>query len=319
MARCMHIGISILLSLFILFSVSCDKDSPTSPSDDNTLRDLLSPYKIAYYSSRNGKSDIYVMNADGSNRVNITNNPYYDFEPSWSPDGSKIAFSSSRDGNTEIYVMNADGSEQTNITNDPHSDLEPSWSPDGTQIAFRSQRYRWNKSATPRPDIYIMNTDGTNQKRITSDYFNFYFEPSWSPDGSLIAYATTKTSASNIYVMDTNGAKHTNLTNYPARDFYPVWSPDGSKIAFLSERDGNTEIYVMNADGSNQTNNTNHPSLDYWPSWSPDGLYIAFSSFRDGNYDIYVMDADGSNQINITNSEADESWPSWSPIIETDR
>ena len=92
--------------------------------------------KIAFASNRDGNFDIYVMNADGTNPIRLTNNGGFDEDPSFSPDGSKIAFVSDRDsGNAEIYVMNADGSNITRLTNSG-VDFEPSFSPDGSKIAF---------------------------------------------------------------------------------------------------------------------------------------------------------------------------------------
>src|SRR5207244_703508 len=85
---------------------------------------------ILFETNRDGNYEIYVMNADGSSQVNLTNNPASDADPAWSPDGSKIAFNSSRDGNVEVYVMNADGSSLRNLTNNPARDLRPAWSPD---------------------------------------------------------------------------------------------------------------------------------------------------------------------------------------------
>src|SRR6185503_7112081 len=96
--------------------------------------------RIAFDSNRTGNDEIFVMNADGSNQINLSNNPAHDNNPSWSPDGKKIAFVSNRDGNDEIYVMNADGSNQTRLTNNGSADRTPSWSPDGTKIAFNSTR-----------------------------------------------------------------------------------------------------------------------------------------------------------------------------------
>ena len=96
--------------------------------------------KIAFSSERDGNGEIYVMDADGSNPTNLTNNGATDGGPAWSPDGGKIAFTSERDGNYEIYVMDADGSNPTNLTNNSAWDSEPAWSPDGSKIAFESYR-----------------------------------------------------------------------------------------------------------------------------------------------------------------------------------
>ena len=96
---------------------------------EEVAKPSLEQTKIAFHSNRDGNSEIYVMNADGSEQTNLTNNRAPDAFPSWSPDGKKIAFSSDRDGNSEIYVMNADGSEQVNLTNNRAQDWFPSWSP----------------------------------------------------------------------------------------------------------------------------------------------------------------------------------------------
>jgi TolB protein len=109
--------------------------------------------QIAFHTTRDGNFEIYAMNPDGSNPVNLTNHPADDAYPAWSPDGSKIVFQSSRNGNAEIYVMNADGSGQTRLTFDPAGDYDPAWSPDGAQIAFASIR-------DSNFEVYVMNADG---------------------------------------------------------------------------------------------------------------------------------------------------------------
>ena len=103
--------------------------------------------KIAFTSNRDSNSlDIFMMQADGSDPVNLTDHPSVNRRPSWSPDGTRIVFESERDfGDVELYVMNEDGSRQRNLTNDPANDFIPSWSPDGTRIAFRSRRDGRNK------------------------------------------------------------------------------------------------------------------------------------------------------------------------------
>ncbi len=111
---------------------------------------------IAFYSTIEGQSDIFVINADGSGESNLTSNPDGgDFGLDWSPDGSCIVFTSDRDGDREIYVMNADGSAQTRLTDRAGDDGFPRWSPDGTKILFRFGR--------PAFDVFVMNADGSGQ------------------------------------------------------------------------------------------------------------------------------------------------------------
>ena len=89
----------------------------------------LANTKIAFTSRRDGNWEIYTMNPDGTDLINLTNHPVADFHPSWSPDGTKIAFGSNRDGNEEIYTMNIDGTDTVRLTNHPSVDIFPAWSP----------------------------------------------------------------------------------------------------------------------------------------------------------------------------------------------
>src|SRR5215211_5666781 len=213
--------------------------------------------KIAFH--RNG--EIYVMNADGSEQTNISNNTAFDGYPHWSPDGKKIAFMTSRDGiNYEIYVMNADGTSQTRLTNNADLDAEPIWSPDGTKIAFRSDRYNHNYQ------IYVMNADGSEQTNISNNTAAD-IHPDWSPDGTKIAFASDRAGSYQIYVMNADGSSQTRLTNNADIDEQPSWSPDGTEIAFISSRD--YQVYVMNADGREQTNISNNPAVHDNPDWGP--------------------------------------------------
>src|SRR5215218_3820101 len=169
--------------------------------------------KIAFH--RNG--EIYVMNADGSEQTNISNNPAFDGYPHWSPDGKKIAFMTSRDGiNYEIYVMNADGTSQTRLTNNADLDAEPIWSPDGTKIAFRSDRYNHNYQ------IYVMNADGSEQTNISNNTAAD-IHPDWSPDGTEIAFISSRDY--QVYVMNADGSEQTNISNNPAVHDNPDWGP----------------------------------------------------------------------------------------------
>ena len=224
-------------------------------SGTNTL--VLDPTpdsKIAFRSDRDGNAEIYVMDADGSNQINLTNNAAGDEWPSWSPDGSQIAFDSIRDGNFEIYVMDADGSNQTRLTNNGAADsatsVVPRWHQDRLYVGPGWQR-RDLRHGRRREQ-----PDQPHEQRSAGP------RPSWSPDGTQIAFYTDRDGNNEIYVMDADGSNPINLTNNAASDLAPVWSPDGSRIAFQSGRDGNAEIFVMDADGSNPINLTNNTAVE---------------------------------------------------------
>jgi len=175
--------------------------------------------RIAFSSSFGyGNVEIHVMNADGSDLTNITNNSAWDWTPSWSPDGGKIAFSSDRDGKLEIYVMNADGSDLTRLTNNSAWDYRPAWSPDGAKIAFQSH-------SDGNSEIYVMNTDGSDQTRLTNNAGRDDF-PEWSPDGAKIAFSSDRDGNVEIYVMNADGSGQTRLTNNGLEDNNPSWSPE---------------------------------------------------------------------------------------------
>ena len=229
--------------------------------------------RIVFFSDRDGHVDaqhgwstfeIYVMDADGDNPQNRTNNPADDKYPSWSPNGKQIVFVSDRDGNREIYVIDADGGNLQRLTENPNEDDFPSWSPDGKQIVFSSAR-----AGHFDYEIYVIDADGGNPQRLTEN-LKTDWDPVWSPDGERIAFTSDrKADFENfeIYVMDTDGGNQRRLTENRVDDWSPSWSPDGERIAFMSERDGNPEIYVMDSNGKNQQNLTNNPHDDWSPAW----------------------------------------------------
>jgi Tol biopolymer transport system component len=170
--------------------------------------------KIAYRSYRDGRQgDIWVMDADGSNAVNITPDPLPDTtderRPEWSPDGTRLAFSSNRAGTFDIWVMRADGSDPRQVSSGAEYDTEPSWSPDGGRIAFR-------RSDDNTSDIMVVFTLGGPPLRLS--FPGHELMPSWSPRGDVIAFAyfSAITTGPQIYTVQPDGGALTLRTTEPA-------------------------------------------------------------------------------------------------------
>ena len=221
----------------------------------------------------------------------------------------RVAFDSWR-ATTGIYTMNADGTDLRAVATGGYDSEEPDWSPDGRQIAFTSNRVEGRNQIGLWFQIYVMNADGSDQHRISSGIGNDA-SPSWSPDGTTIAFDSDANNDAEIYVVRADGSAQRDLTNSPAGEYDPVWSPDGTKIAFISDRAGALDIWAMNSDGSSPVNITNGgvdaPSM---PDWSPDGNNIVFSA-RDGDHSI--IDVIGLETRAVHQVSPIPGWlPAWS-------
>ncbi len=197
-------------------------------SGANVYMPSLSPdgKKIVYMSRKPASVnpddwDIYVMDVDGSNAIDLTKNSNYDGYPSWSPDGKHIVFVSTLYSSQYaplVCVMNADGSNCHQVGTNAGADYVPRWSPDGQYIAFQSMDFMSGKYS-----ICVMNANGNNRQTVTGTDYDAEF-PYWSPDSSKLVFSCLKDGNQfDIYSINRDGTNLTRITDSTADEYWPVW------------------------------------------------------------------------------------------------
>jgi dipeptidyl aminopeptidase/acylaminoacyl peptidase len=279
--------------------------SATPPPTDTPIP--TAPDRIVFQSNRDGDFEIYIINVDGSNLQQLTNNSNIDDKyPAVSPDGRRIAFQAKsdaeRDSGWEIYVMDIDGRNQTRLTSNNNWDRLPTWSPDGRQIAFISDR-------GGQFAVYVMDANGQNVTQV-SNTGERDGHVSWSINNQLVW--NTGGDSSKTWRIVTSNVDGRNLKQLAGNgNWSPEWSPDGRSIVFVSSRiggDTNPGIFLMNADGSNQRLLVDGPGEDWGARWSNDGQYIVYTASPNNADSIYMIPVNGGTPILITNRG---SYPAW--------
>lgn len=218
--------------------------------------------------------NLFVRNTGGSDRIQLTTGPYSDGCPAWSPDAQWIAFVSNRNIDNSfwnIYLLNLEDNHLEQVTGNFDESIEKyqlDWSPDGTKLAFTG--VDWEQT-DPLSDLYILDIDtGVFEKLdLRVDNAKKARSPSWSPDGSRIAFVASRDDNADIYIIDLAENSISRLTNHAATDTAPTWSPDGQQIAFQSNRDGSWRIYVMSSNGGGVRALTDKGINATQPLWVP--------------------------------------------------
>lgn len=228
--------------------------------------------RIALAALKNGQWDIYSIAPDGTLPRRLTNTPFEDTDPAYSPDGSKLAYASRREGNWDVYVIDLRNGQETRLTTHPAYDGAPTWRPDSEAIAFESYRDGsldiWQVALTP---------DAAPENLTPATPESGEFSPAYGPDGRL-AFASWRGDSTDLYLRQADGAL-TQLTSSRSAEAFPAWQPNGQSIAFVLNNMGDREIYTLDT--------TNPPAsggpLEHvtWlgrtdgPAWSPAGDTLA--------------------------------------------
>jgi TolB protein len=179
-------------------------------------------------------------------------------------------------------------------------------------IALSSIAFTSDRTGEGRKEIFIMDYDGHNQRRITN-HRSTSMSPAWSPTGDAIAYTSFLNGYPGIYLADLASGRKRALVTAGSLNITPSFSPDGSQIAFARSLEGNVEIFTCDRNGGSLRRLTTSPAIDTNPAWSPKGNQIAFTSSRAGNPHIYIMDSEGANQRRITFDGTYNDGAAWSP------
>jgi Tol biopolymer transport system component len=239
------------------YRLTKEKGDPSTPAGlFFQLQPAWSPDggKIAFSSGRDGTPHIFVMNADGTGTVRVTNTDHADEQPSWSRDGKRIVFS--REG--AIFEVHATGGPAHRVGRGLGNAEDPALSPDGRMIA-----YDYRKPGFSNREIYVMNADGTGIRQLT-DLRYVSGLPAWSPDGKTLAFQSNVLNGKNeIYTVQAAGGKPTRVTTSEIDAIQPDWTPDGSGITF--SRNG-AIVTVSNGKEAKLTSGENNDSD---PAWRP--------------------------------------------------
>lgn len=272
------------------------------------------PCTITFDSNRDGNWEIYRMDPDGSDTINLTNNPEDDFNPAWSPDGSQIAFVSTRPNELSsrqaIYIMDANGDNVFQLTTDFYSDW-PDWSHDGKQLTY-----------TSNDDIHVIKADGSSQPINLTNSPEKDTRSTWSPDGSKIAWLSGNNGNWDVFVMNSDGSNIQKITDN-GHVFDVRWTGDGRIFTGWGWKDQQELCHncIVNADGSNIVDAGGKGEVErHFPFWTLDGNMVGVANVDlfTGDNEIYLVGSSfpdpqglGAGFVNLTNNPADDRHPDW--------
>ena len=275
-------------------------------------------------------SGIFVANANGTGRTQLTTGPHGDGAPTWSPDGTRIAYiAPQEDMSKALVIIDGDGRDPVTVADKLAMIGNFTWSPDSRHIAFGGRVVGSNAA-----HVYVAGIDDPGPVRLGKpDVFGV--EPSWSPDGRTIAFKriyplggqeaadgaveSQRGGPDALWLISPDGSNFHLLTTTTGSNYAlwnTAWSPDGTRLAFLANGvGGRFDAYVIDADGRGEVDISNSPQDEYWPSWSPDGTRIAFPrmSLTRNEGSFVIVDPDGSDAVTLSGPLINSNTAVWSP------
>ena len=240
-----------------------------------------------------GVNDVYVAPVTGGAARRVTFDNRYLLSLTWAPDSRSVLFSSNRRGNYALWTVPVSGGTPVRVPMVSENATDPAFSRDGHKMAYAqffedTNIWRFDLSGRTAP-----------KKVVTSTQYDS--SPQYSPDGSRIAFRSSRSGSSEIWVTDAEGRVPVQLTRFGGTlTGTPRWSPDGGQIAFDSRPEGQPDIYIISSNGGEPRRVTTDPLEDVVPSWSRDGKWIYFASHRTGAWQVWRAPVAGGTEEQIT-------------------
>ena len=270
--------------------------------------------QIAYTARKGDRTEVYVMDYDGSNMRTVTANGGLNKFPDWSPDNNQLAFVTNLPGASVWQLWLQDLAGGRAVLDAPSGFVSsPSLAPDGLRIAY-SSRLPSSVSA----DIFLSALDGTSQRNLTNRVSSIDTSPTWSPNGQQIAFISDRSGSPQLWMMDADGTNLRRLVAEGGHCDSPSWSPDGRFILYSwqAPRQWQHDIYLVEVATGRLFQLTSAGGSNESPDWSPDGRHIVFQSNRRGSSQVFVMNVDGKNLKQLTSYGTNGS-PAWSAYFST--
>ena len=316
------VRVAILLLLLVAGCRGGTPESAAPPREasPSTSAWSLETARILFTGSRNGGSDLYVLDrasgeirrltdlgdaGGGANAGRI------------SPDGATVAFQVRRGSDYDIYLMELVGGAPKNVVRHPRHDVNPVWSPDGGRLAFMSTRGFELGTLGPFPGhLYVVDlADGTLAQLTEAPLTSSLGPSDWSADGASILLARVTGRQPDVLALDVASGVESQITRSASGDYSAAFSHSGDRIAFHAETDSGAHIVVSDLDGSNRRAVTAGPGFRYGPRWSPDDRWLMFSASDDGSqYDIRAVRLEDGVVVDLVSTLDDEREGDWIPL-----
>lgn len=285
---------------------------PPGPSAAAPTPGILSPDeprgKIVYTCQTAG-NQICMINADGTGFRQLTGDPVRHWYASLSPDGGSVLYSAYvKDNVYEIYELNLVSGSVTRLTEELGILLAPEISPDGGSVVFT------RADGSGDPQIWIMDRDGGNPRPL----FAPGWDPTWSPDGTQILFASDRDGANQLFVVNLDGSGLRRVTNFDSLRGRSDWSPDGAWMVTYNGPAWHREVFIFRPDFSGLRRLSPEGGNSQGPSFSPDGKWVAFTAYFDHPGDdlgceIYIIRVDGTDLRRLTDNDYCDYQPRWGP------